>query len=197
MTEQIGREIEEMTRKAFHSAPSKRTPDHTAALRAIGRQDTEVMLLRESLMSVERLLGFLTPVLSEEKRANHRRALKSAQRDVRTITDQANFLSQKTALLLDATLGMIQIGPERNRQAVLDRRHRVPAVDADRLVLGDELSRHAAAGLPRGILGHGGADAGVLRGADPAAETPRLVLMPWPPCISRPGPQPGNKGQDT
>lgn len=109
VTEQIGREIEVMTRRAFHGAPNGRPMVHTAALRSIGRQDSEVMLLRESLLSVERLLGYLQTVLTGEKKGAHRRALKSCQRDVRTIAEQANFLSQKTALLLDATLGMIDI----------------------------------------------------------------------------------------
>ncbi|MGR3493814.1 magnesium transporter CorA family protein [Citreimonas sp.] len=108
-TEQVGREIDLMTRAAFQIGEG-RTDDHEAALRDIGRQDTVVMQIRESLTSLDRLLGFLQPTLGKSGDGDEaRRAIKSAQRDVRTISEQANFLTSKTALLLDATLGMISI----------------------------------------------------------------------------------------
>ncbi|SDY30705.1 magnesium transporter CorA family protein [Citreimonas salinaria] len=108
-TEHVGREIDLMTRAAFQfgEGPAK---DHEAALRDIGRQDTVVMQIRESLTSLDRLLGFLQPTLGKSGDADEaRRAIKSAQRDVRTISEQATFLTSKTALLLEATLGMISI----------------------------------------------------------------------------------------
>ena len=109
ITEQIGREIDTVSRRIFGPAPMD-TEAHRAALRQIGAADTRVMMLRESLMTLERVLGFLTPVFEKSRASKALRAmLKTHYRDVRTIAEHAGYLQQKTALLLDATLGMINI----------------------------------------------------------------------------------------
>ena len=109
-TEQTGRDIEAMTHAALAARGRQQRGNHEATLRDIALQDGVVMQLRESLLSLERLLSFLQPTLGADKGADAlRRAVKTCQRDVRTIAEQASFLSQKTALLLDATLGMIDI----------------------------------------------------------------------------------------
>lgn len=105
ITEQTGQGIERMTRAVFRLGGDARR-DHDADLRRIGGLDSGVAQLRESLLSMERLLAFLRPALADEAAA---RAIRNAQRDVRTISDQANFLTSKTAMLLDAKLGMISI----------------------------------------------------------------------------------------
>jgi magnesium transporter len=109
ITEHSGREIDAISRRVF--GPDKMdTEAHRAALREIGAADTQVMHLRESLMTLERVLGFLMPVLDTLRAAKALRAmLKTHYRDVRTIAEHASYLQQKTALLLDATLGMINI----------------------------------------------------------------------------------------
>lgn len=109
LTEQSGREIDAISRRVFGPAKMS-TEDHRAALREIGTADTRVMHLRESLMTLERVLGFLVPVFDKMRSAKELRAmLKTHYRDVRTIAEQASYLQQKTSLLLDATLGMINI----------------------------------------------------------------------------------------
>ncbi|MBC7133439.1 MAG: magnesium transporter CorA family protein [Roseovarius sp.] len=109
LTEQKGREIDAISRRVF-GPDTMATEAHRAALREIGAADTQVMQLRESLMTLERVLGFLVPVLDKMRAAKALRAmLKTHYRDVRTISEQASYLQQKTALLLDATLGMINI----------------------------------------------------------------------------------------
>jgi len=109
ITEQSGREIDVISRRVF--GPDKMsTEDHRSALREIGASDTRVMYLRESLMTLERMLGFLMPVFDKMRTAKALRAmLKTHYRDARTIAEQASYLQQKTALLLEATLGMINI----------------------------------------------------------------------------------------
>lgn len=109
ITEQTGREIDTISRRVFGET-SPRTGEHRDTLRDIGRADGKVMQLSENLMTIERLLGFLVAVLDGRKPARDlRAALKSQMRDVRTITEQAVFLQQKTVFLLDATLGLINI----------------------------------------------------------------------------------------
>ncbi|WP_109467811.1 magnesium transporter CorA family protein [Albibacillus kandeliae] len=110
-TEQIGRDIEVLMHSAFRDdKDAAQTLDQKTRLRQIGRYDTVVMSLRESLVLMERMLEFLAAFLAETRgKDDARRTMKSLQRDVRAIREQTNFLSQKTALLLDATLGMIEI----------------------------------------------------------------------------------------
>ncbi|MET4127680.1 magnesium transporter CorA family protein [Roseovarius sp. MBR-6] len=109
ITEQTGREIDTISRRLF-GAKKLSTEDHRAALREIGATDTRVMQLRESLMTLERLLGFLAPVFDKLRSGKVLRAmLKTHYRDAHTIAEHASYLQQKTALLLDATLGMINI----------------------------------------------------------------------------------------
>lgn len=109
ITEQAGREIDALSRTSF-APEADSTPDHQAMLRAIGLADRLVMQLRESLLTLERMLGFLLPVLEQRHSGRELRGVaKSFLRDVRTIAEQAGFLQQKTALLLDATLGFINI----------------------------------------------------------------------------------------
>lgn len=109
ITEQTGREIDTISRRIF--GPDKMdTEAHRAALREVGSADTQVMHLRESLMTLERMLGFLMPVFDGLRAGKALRAmLKTHYRDVRTIAEHASYLQQKTALLLDATLGLINI----------------------------------------------------------------------------------------
>ncbi len=109
ITEQAGREIDTLSRATFQ--PGEGTDvDHQRVLRAIGLSDGLVMQLRESLLTMERLLGFLLPALESREADRELRGLvKSFLRDVRTIAEHAGFLQQKTALLLDATLGLINI----------------------------------------------------------------------------------------
>jgi len=109
ITEQSGREIDRTAKRIFGSE-TLRTEEYRTALREIGRADGRVMQLRESLMTIERMLGFLGPVLEGRKTGKPLRgALKSQYRDVRTIAEQAGYLQQKTSFMLDAALGLINI----------------------------------------------------------------------------------------
>jgi len=109
ITEQTGREIDGISQRVFGETALK-TEDHRTGLRDIGKTDSDVMAMRESLMTIERLLSFLLTALENRKTPRDLRGVvKSQLRDVRTISEQAGFLQQKTVFLLDATLGLINI----------------------------------------------------------------------------------------
>ena len=109
ITEQVGREIDALSRAVFRPGAAP-TEDLQKTLREIGAKDALVMHLRESLLTLERMLGFLVPVMDARKTGKEVRGMiKSHLRDVKTIEEQADFLMQKTGLLLDATLGLINI----------------------------------------------------------------------------------------
>ncbi|SEO58363.1 magnesium transporter [Salinihabitans flavidus] len=110
ITELAGQQIDIISQRIFQSDESQERVNHRETLREIGRNDELVMHLRESLLTMERLMGYLAPVM-ETRKADRalRTSIKTQSRDIRTITEQAGFLQQKTALLLEATLGLINI----------------------------------------------------------------------------------------
>jgi magnesium transporter len=79
-------------------------------LNALGREDEKISNLRESLVSVERLLLFLTAEGRAEKTQKPvREAAYTALRDLQSLEEDASFKAQKVQFLLDATLGFINL----------------------------------------------------------------------------------------
>ncbi|TIT49764.1 MAG: magnesium transporter, partial [Mesorhizobium sp.] len=76
----------------------------------IGLLEDIASSIRDSLISLQRLAGFLAHVATLTKMSKDVRArIKTLSRDVLSLADHATFLSQKISFLLDATLGMISI----------------------------------------------------------------------------------------
>ncbi|WP_157017025.1 magnesium transporter CorA family protein [Mesorhizobium xinjiangense] len=112
--ERAGRDIMELARGIFHPAEkknaSKRDRDFQLILRRIGRKEELVSNIQGSLLTLERLAGFLGGATLQIKSDKVVRArVKTLARDVNSLSDHAGFLSQKITFLLDATLGMINI----------------------------------------------------------------------------------------
>ena len=88
----------------------KRNRIYSDTLDALGREDEKISNLRESMVSVERLLLFL---MSEGRPENAPtsmgEAAKTALRDLQTMEQDASFKSQKVQFLLDSTLGRINL----------------------------------------------------------------------------------------
>ncbi|HSI42559.1 MAG TPA: magnesium transporter CorA family protein [Xanthobacteraceae bacterium] len=83
---------------------------HRALLREVGRKADLASKVRESLVSIARLVTFLgadTGVngLSKDQKA----MLKSMHRDAASLNDHVSYLADKITFLLDATLGMVSI----------------------------------------------------------------------------------------
>ncbi len=79
-------------------------------LRSIGREGEVTGRARESAYSMGRLLTYLTQVATDQKEDKQMRArIRTAARDVASLTDHVSFLANKIVFLLDATLGMINI----------------------------------------------------------------------------------------
>ncbi|WP_265517021.1 magnesium/cobalt transporter CorA [Nitratireductor luteus] len=109
--ERAGREIGEIAHGIFHPAErqvSKRDRNFQIILRKIGRKEELLSNMQDSLLSLQRLCGFLSTLMGKSDREARAR-VKTLQRDVASISDHAATLSQKITFLLDATLGMISI----------------------------------------------------------------------------------------
>ena len=112
--ERIGAELDALSAGVFAPPdPARRATDGTRDLRSlmqqIGRNGDLLSKTRESLASQSRLLAYLqqtaTPALAGDLRARHH----NLQRDVASLSDHAAFINGKISLLLDATLGLINI----------------------------------------------------------------------------------------
>ena len=105
--ENAGRAVAGISRAVLRDAEA---PDYRDALRSIGRQGDTVSNVQDSLLSIERLVGFAGIGPDSESRGKEmRNRLRTLGRDARFLTEHAGFLSQKITFLLDATLGMIGI----------------------------------------------------------------------------------------
>ena len=79
-------------------------------LKSIGREGEMSSKARESAHSLGRLLTFFAYAAQERKVGKALQSrIRTATRDVNSLTDQVSFLSSKIIFLLDATLGMINI----------------------------------------------------------------------------------------
>lgn len=110
--ERVASEVDALSQRIFkvHEAEHKRTTNEEleANLKLIGRSQNLVSKVRESLVSLARLLSFLA-VGDATKDKAFRIHLKSLSRDVQSLTDHATYLGSNITFLLDASMGMINI----------------------------------------------------------------------------------------
>ncbi|MGH6793348.1 MAG: magnesium/cobalt transporter CorA [Methyloceanibacter sp.] len=79
-------------------------------LKSIGREGEVTSKARESAHALGRLLTFFAHAAQERKEGKALQSrIRTAARDVNSLTDHVSFLSSKIIFLLDATLGMINI----------------------------------------------------------------------------------------
>ena len=111
--ERASGEVIEISHDIFHPGAkkaSKRDRDFQLILRRIGRKEDLVSKIQDSLLTLQRLSGFLGQITLQRKNEKDVRVrVKTLSRDVSSLTDHVTFLSQKIIFLLDATLGMINI----------------------------------------------------------------------------------------
>lgn len=76
----------------------------------IAYQNDIISKARESLVTIERMIQFLSSVnLAWTDDHGERNRLQLMARDITSLTDHLSFLSSKTTFLLDATLGLISV----------------------------------------------------------------------------------------
>jgi magnesium transporter len=110
--ERIGSEVDQVSHDIFE--PEKegadRSRNYNDILKAIGKKGDLASKVRESLVSIGRLLLYLANEADSMKWAKEPRALlRGMQRDVHSLSDHAAYLSNKIQFLLDAMLGVVTI----------------------------------------------------------------------------------------
>ena len=108
--EMIGRRLDEHSKKIFH-APANRAdkPDYLVLMQQIGINGDLNTKARESLLTFSRLLQFFYQTVAVRLDNEDQSRLKALISDISSLSDHADFLSNKIVFLLEATLGMVGI----------------------------------------------------------------------------------------
>ncbi len=110
--ERTGHDIDIISRNIFRARNGKPThsADYQTLILDLGRKGDLISKMRESLVTLDRLLGFFGLIATQRKSEKDLRSkLKTLSRDVRSLTDHVTYISQKITFLLDAILGMVNI----------------------------------------------------------------------------------------
>jgi magnesium transporter len=108
----MGDGIDKLSRTIFDNerTGTRRAATFRVALRDLGRKGDIISNVRESMVSVERLLLFLSASMPRPQKASGFQAeWRTAIRDVQSLEEHATFLANKVQFLLDATLGFVTI----------------------------------------------------------------------------------------
>ena len=109
--EQVGDTFDRLSRGVFgvKVGSTRAHRDLEATIQQIGRLGDRLGLVRESLVSFTRLIGYHQGSELISRGADSKTRSKTIQRDVAALADHASYLGSKIAFLLDATLGLINL----------------------------------------------------------------------------------------
>ena len=111
--ERVGVDVEEISDHVFADTIAQAPDDpasYSRVIRSIGRQGTLLGRIQESLVSLTRLLIFLSEDTSRAALGRDDKVhVRSIIQDVRSLTEHAASLSNKITFLLDATLGLVSL----------------------------------------------------------------------------------------
>jgi magnesium transporter len=111
--ERAGGEMDAISHEIFEPSGAARTGHakrYSDILIAIGRKGDLTSKVRESLVSIGRVVTFVAASVDGVKWSKEmREQLKTMQRDVISLTDHASYLSNKITFMLDAMLGVVNL----------------------------------------------------------------------------------------
>jgi magnesium transporter len=112
--EEIGNDLDKVLKSIFDKSSKKDIISgnrYNNIIRKIGNTGNMISKNRESLVSLNRLLIYSGQIDDAEfiRRRENRMRFKHLAREVYSLSEYANFLSQRNSFLLDATLGMISV----------------------------------------------------------------------------------------
>jgi len=110
--ERVGTDLDQVSHDIFEPASERHgnSKRYSQILAAIGRKGDLTSKVRESLVSIGRLVAFMSAAVEGVKWSKDmREQLKTMQRDVASLTDHASYLSNKITFVLDAMLGVVNL----------------------------------------------------------------------------------------
>jgi magnesium transporter len=112
LLERVGTEIDQVSHNIFERDRARTPKYYAVLLQTIGRKGELASKVRESLVSIGRLLIFAANEAETEGMRwpkDQRALLKSMLRDSQSLSDHATYLSNKITFLLDAMVGVVTI----------------------------------------------------------------------------------------
>ncbi|CAM5442140.1 Magnesium transport protein CorA OS=Afipia felis OX=1035 GN=corA PE=3 SV=1 [Afipia felis] len=110
--ERVGSDVDSVSNEIFEpSADRGQARRYSRILLTIGRKGDLTSKVRESLVSIGRIISFVTVELDQNGRwsKEQKAQFKTQQRDVQSLTDHASYLSNKITFVLDAMLGVVNL----------------------------------------------------------------------------------------
>ena len=110
--ERCGADIDQVSHDIFEPESERHghAKQYSQILIQIGRKGDLTSKVRESLVSIGRVVTFLSAVMEGVKWSKDmREQLKTMQRDVASLTDHSSYLSNKITFVLDAMLGVVNL----------------------------------------------------------------------------------------
>ncbi len=94
-----------------NASPEKPGLYYTNIIKRVGRTGNLISKIRESLVSIHRMLIFFGQIDDSRflSKKEQRTRFRNLTREMHSLTEYANFLAQRNSFLLDATLGMINV----------------------------------------------------------------------------------------
>ena len=106
--EKTGADVENISAEIFSPVAHKMgTRDFQSILRRLGQKHGLTSKMRESLLTIMRMLTFLTQSLDNKASKDVRAHVKTLVRDVQSLQDHSSFVATKVSYLQDGTLGLI------------------------------------------------------------------------------------------
>jgi magnesium transporter len=118
--ERVGVIVDDTSRTTFNSGRTqksrrvrKKPLNFSLLLENIGEEGDFTSKMRESLVSIGRMVAFMQALLEQMRQTKETKDLRARvrilQRDIQSLTDHSSFLSSKISFLLDAVLGLSAI----------------------------------------------------------------------------------------
>lgn len=108
--EQTGDQLDELSSLIFSAGNDDHSRAYKDQMRELGRKADLIAKVRESLVSLHRMLLFLYGPSSTSRKAEEKdETLQSMQRDIEALSAHSDALVNKVQLLLDAVVGMVSI----------------------------------------------------------------------------------------
>jgi magnesium transporter len=106
--EKTGADVEIISAEIFSPVSHKMgTRDFQGILRRLGQKHGLTSKMRESLLTIMRMLTFLTQSVDNKHNKETRTHVKTLVRDVQSLQDHSSFVATKVSYLQDGTLGLI------------------------------------------------------------------------------------------
>lgn len=113
--EEVGNELDQLLKTIFEKSTKQEiisSKRYNTVIRKIGYTGNLISKNRESLVSINRLFIYFAQIHETHKVATkkeYKAKFKNLAREVHSLVEYGNFLSQRNSFLLDATLGMISV----------------------------------------------------------------------------------------